>query len=164
MPANLELSSYFNLTNEPQASGCSSVWPLKYWTTASPELLEAVTTWNVRPCFLRQWNLSWVKDKCLLSSFMALFCRTMCNLPIPRYDVSTDTFGEGLPNLTFDTRSQPLHMTRSVPSYRHDVLTVPLTDLLHCPITSMTRILSCCAQIGRLVITNRVGEFCYSFD
>ena len=107
MPANLELSSYFNLTNEPQASGCSSVWPLKYWTTASPELLEAVTTWNVRPCFLRQWNLSWVKDKCLLSSFMALFCRTMCDLPIPRYDVSTDTLGEGLPNSSFDARSQP---------------------------------------------------------
>ena len=56
MPANLELSSYFNLTNEPQASGCSSVWPLKYWTTASPELLEAVTVWNVRPCFFLQWK------------------------------------------------------------------------------------------------------------
>ena len=63
-----------------------------------------------------------------------------------------------------NARQQRAHMTRSVPSYRHDVLTVPLTDLLHCPITSMTRILSCCAQIGRLVITNRVGEFCYSFD
>ena len=79
--ANLEVSSHVKLTNEPQASGCSSVWPLKYRTTASPELLEAVTTWNVRPCFLRQWNLSWVKDKCLLSSFMALFCRTMCDKP-----------------------------------------------------------------------------------
>ena len=56
MLANLELSSNVNLTNEPQASGCSSVWPLKYWTTASPELLETVTMWNVRPCFLWQWK------------------------------------------------------------------------------------------------------------
>ena len=56
IPANLELLSYFNLTNELQASGCSSAWPLKYWTTASPELLEAVTMWNVRPCFLWQWK------------------------------------------------------------------------------------------------------------
>ena len=50
-----------------------------------------------------------------------------------------------------NARQQRAHMTRSVPSYRHDVVTVPLTVLLHCPITSMTRILSCCAQIGRLV-------------
>ena len=61
-----------------------------------------------------------------------------------------------------NARQQRAHMSRSVPSYKHDVLTVPLTDLLHYPITSMTRILSCCAQIGRLVITNRVGEFCYT--
>ena len=40
-------------------------------------------------------------------SFMARSCRTMCDLPIPRYDVTTNTLGEGLPNLTFDTRSQP---------------------------------------------------------
>ena len=67
-------------------------------------------------------------------------------------------------SLLGEMRDNSARMTRSVPSYRHDVLTIPLTDLLHCPITSMTRILSCCAQIGRLVITNRVGEFCYSFD
>ena len=34
------------------------------------------------------------------------------------------------------------HMTRSVQLPWHDVLTVPLTVLLHCPITSMTRTLS----------------------
>ena len=56
MSANLELSSQVNHTNEPQASGCSSAWPLKYWTTASPELLEAVIMWTVRPCFLWQWK------------------------------------------------------------------------------------------------------------
>ena len=39
--------------------------------------------------------------------FQGTFCRTMCDLPIPRYDDTTDTLGEGLPNLTFDTRSQP---------------------------------------------------------
>ena len=50
-----------------------------------------------------------------------------------------------------NARQQRAHTTRSVPSYGHDVVTVPLTVLLHCPITSMTRILSCCAQIGRLV-------------
>ena len=32
--------------------------------------------------------------------------------------------------------------THSVHLHRHDVLTVPLTFLLHCPITSMTRTLS----------------------
>ena len=58
-----------------------------------------------------------------------------------------------------NVRQQRAHMTRSVPSYRHDMLKVHLTVLLLCPIISMTRILSCCAQIGRLVITNRVGEF-----
>ena len=63
-----------------------------------------------------------------------------------------------------NARQPRAHMTRSVPSYRHDVVTVPLTVLLHCPITSMTRILSCCAQIGRLMITNHVREFGHSFD
>ena len=41
-----------------------------------------------------------------------------------------------------NARQQRAHMTRSVHLHRHDVLTVPSTVLLHCPITSMTRTLS----------------------
>ena len=38
-------------------------------TTASLEALAAVLTWKVRPgCCLRQWNLSWLKGKIVLSS------------------------------------------------------------------------------------------------
>ena len=48
-------------------------------------------------------------------------------------------------------------LTRSVHLHRHDVLTVPLTVLLHCPIRRMM-----CAQIG-LLMTNHIPEFCYSF-
>ena len=69
--ATLELSSSI-LWKDPHESGCTSVWPLKYSTTASPVLLLTVVTRNVRPCFLLQWNRSWVKDKCDLSSFSAL--------------------------------------------------------------------------------------------
>ena len=68
-------------------------------------------------------------------------------------------------------------MTRSVHLHRHDVWNVPLTVLLYCSITSMTRKLSyytiqlqiwrvhypISAQIG-LVIANHVREFSYSFD
>ena len=39
-------------------------------------------------------------------------------------------------------RQQCAHMTRSVHLHRHDELTVPLTVLLQCPITSMMRIVS----------------------
>ena len=63
-----------------------------------------------------------------------------------------------------NARQQRPHMTHSVPSYRHDVLTVPFTVLLHCQIAGMTRILSCCAQVGRLLITKHVREFFYGFD
>ena len=52
---------------------------------------------------------------------------------------------------------------RAVHLHWHDVLNVPLTFLLHCPISSMTRTLSFSAKI-ELVITNRVREFCYSVD
>ena len=76
-----------------------------------------------------------------------------------------------------NARQQRAQMTRSVHLHRHDVLTVPLTVLLYCPITYMTRKLSCytiqlqawrvhcpiSVQIG-LVITNHVREFCCSFD
>ena len=41
-----------------------------------------------------------------------------------------------------NARQHRTHMTCSVHFHRHDVLTVPLTVLLHCLITSMTRILS----------------------
>ena len=50
------------------------------------------------------------------------------------------------------------------PLIRHDVLTVPLTVLVHCQIPGMMRMLSSCAQIGRLLITKHVREFFYSFD
>ena len=50
-------------------------------------------------------------------------------------------------------------MTRSVHLHRHDVFHVPLTALLHCPITSVTRTMSYSAQIG-LVIANHIQEFC----
>ena len=39
-------------------------------------------------------------------------------------------------------RQQRAHMTRSVHLHRYNVSTDPLTVLLHCPITSMTRTLS----------------------
>ena len=41
-----------------------------------------------------------------------------------------------------NARQQHVHMTRSVHLHKHDMLTVPLTVLLHCPITSMTCTLS----------------------
>ena len=81
IPANLELLSYFNLTNELQASGCSSAWPL------TAEVLDHSFTRAVGSCdhveraslFLVavEVSLSWVKNKCPLSSFIAHFCRTM---------------------------------------------------------------------------------------
>ena len=75
-------------------------------------LLGAVVTWNVRPFFSLQWNLSWVKDipvKCVLSSFMAVFVRTIWSLVIPRYEVFTDSW-EGTFELcivTLEMRRQP---------------------------------------------------------
>ena len=66
--ARTELSP-LSFSNEPQALGKTSVSPAKNLATASPELFAAVLTWNVRPCCsLRQWNLSWVKDRRDLSS------------------------------------------------------------------------------------------------
>ena len=38
-----------------------------------------------------------------------------------------------------NARQQRAHMTRSVPSYRYDVLTVPLTDQIHCPVVVKVR-------------------------
>ena len=60
-----------------------------------------------------------------------------------------------------EMRDNSAHMTCSVHSHRHDTLTIPLTVLLHCSITSMTLF---SAQIGRLMITNQFQEFCSSFD
>ena len=108
--ARLELS-FSILTYEPHEAGWTSVWPLKYWTTASPVLLAAVVTWNVRPLFLLQWNLSWVKDKTDLSSFMAVFVRTIWSLVIPRYEVLTGSWEGGVePITTLETRSHPPEM------------------------------------------------------
>ena len=106
--ACLELS-FSLMTYEPHEAGWTSVWPLKYWTTASPLLLAAVVTWNVRAYFLKQWNLSWVKDKCVLSSFMAVFVRTIWSLVIPRYEVLTGSWEGGveLSIVMLETRSQP---------------------------------------------------------
>ena len=49
IPANLELLSYFNLTNELQASGCSSAWPLTAdrWSIG-PQLHQSC--WKLWPC------------------------------------------------------------------------------------------------------------------
>ena len=93
--ASLELS-FFILTYEPHEEGWTSVWPLKYLTTASPVLLATVITWNVRPLFLLQWNLSCVKDKCVLNSFMAVFVRTIWSLVIPWYEVLTGSWEGGV--------------------------------------------------------------------
>ena len=41
-----------------------------------------------------------------------------------------------------NTRQKLAHMTLSVHLHRHDMLHGPLTVLLHCPITSMTRTVS----------------------
>ena len=51
-----------------------------------------------------------------------------------------------------------MQMKHCVHLHGHDMLTVPLTVLLHHPITSMTGDCPICAQI-RLVITNQVWEY-----
>ena len=56
--------------------------------------VTGMVTWSVRPYFLLQWNLSWVKDKCVLSSFMAVFVRAIWSLVIPRYEVLTAEMGK----------------------------------------------------------------------
>ena len=56
--------------------------------------VTGMVTWNVRPYFLLQWNLSWVKNKCVLSSFMAVFVRAIWSLVIPRYEVLTAERGK----------------------------------------------------------------------
>ena len=108
--ANFELSSFI-LTNEPHAFGLAYVWPLKYCTTASPLLLPAVVKWKVRPLFLRQWNLNWVKDNCVLSSFMASVVSNkdlLWHLLISWYDDSSENCSKDrLPTTTLETRSQP---------------------------------------------------------
>ena len=110
-PVILELPSFI-LLNEPHAKGRLSVWPLKYWTTASPELFAAVVTWIIRPFCLLQWNLSWVKDKCVLSSFMAFSVMNnvlfQWQLLISRYDDAIQSCREdGSSTTTLETRSQP---------------------------------------------------------
>ena len=109
--AIFELSSFI-LTNEPHAFGKASVWPLKYCTTASPLLLAAVVKWRVRPLFLLQWNLNWVKDNCVLSSFMASVVSNndlLWQLLIPWYDDSPSEYHseDALLTITLETRSQP---------------------------------------------------------
>ena len=109
-PANLELS-FSILTNEPHEVGWTSIWLLGYWTTASPVMLSAVVTWKVLPFFLLQWNLSWVKDKSDLRSFMAVFVRTIWSLVIPRYEVLTGSWEGGVEPITMlETRSHPPEM------------------------------------------------------
>ena len=76
---DLELSSSI-LLKDPHESGGTSVWSLKYWTTASTVLLLTVVTWNIRPCFLLQQNHSWVKDNCDLSSFITLSVMWWCGI------------------------------------------------------------------------------------
>ena len=52
-------------------------------------------------------------------------------------------------------------MLRAVHLYWHDVLTVPLTVLFQCPITSMTHTV---LLVLVPVLTNHIQEFCDSFD
>jgi len=106
----VELSSLI-LSKEPQDSGNTSVRLVKYWITASPVLLATVATWNVRPSFLLQWNLSCVNGRYLLSSFKALMViRTLlllCSL-IFRYNILEDSSTvESFVATMLETRSHP---------------------------------------------------------
>ena len=69
---------------DPQESGGASVWPLKYWTTASPVLLLTVVTWNVRPCFL----LTYLLLESKLSERRVWPILLLVKFLIPRYDDS----------------------------------------------------------------------------
>ena len=105
MPANLELlpTSISQTNHRHPVAHLSDRW--------STGLQVHQSCWKLWPCgtcvpvSCGSGSQSQLSEEQV--SFMARFCRTICDLPIPRYDVSTDTLGEGLPNLTFDTRSQP---------------------------------------------------------
>lgn len=118
--ANLELSSFTHYYK--RTKGFTSVWPLKYWTKAPPELLAAVITWNVRPCCLLQCNLNWVKGISFLSSFIALAVSTALSLLvwlIPRCDTSTERRGRDdiLWITMLETRTQPPEMMKQCSDY-----------------------------------------------
>ena len=49
------------------------------------------------------------------------------------------------------------YMTRSVHLHRHDVLSVPLTVLLHCPITNMKLSYQCSNQAGDYQSRSRIS-------
>ena len=72
------------IRKDPQESGGASVWPLKYWTTASPVLLLTVVTWNVRPCFL----LTYLLLESKLSERRVWPILLLVKFLIPRYDDS----------------------------------------------------------------------------
>ena len=106
----VELSSLI-LWKEPQDSGNTSVMLVKYWITASPVSLATVATWNIRPSFLLQWNLSCVNRRWLLSSFKALMeistLLLLCSL-IFWYDISEDASTvESFLATMLETRSHP---------------------------------------------------------
>lgn len=118
--ANLELSSFTHYYK--RTKGFTSVWPLKYWTKAPPELLAAVITWNVRPCCLLQCNLNWVKGISFLSSFIALAVSTALSLLvwlIPRCNTSTERRGRDdiLWITMLETRTQPPEMMKQCSDY-----------------------------------------------
>ena len=58
--------------NDPQEVGTVSVWPVKYWITASPFSSVFVTIWKLLTFFLWRWNLNWVKWMWVLSLWSAL--------------------------------------------------------------------------------------------
>ena len=71
-PANLE-SSFSILTNEPHEAGWTSIWQLRYWTTALPVMLSAVSlSGHVERCSIFFFYCSgisaWVKDKRVISA------------------------------------------------------------------------------------------------
>ena len=95
---------------DPQESGGVSVWPLKYWTTASPVLLLTVVTWNVRPCFL----LTYLLLESKLSERRVWPLLLLVKFLIPQDDDSAVQCGSEVEFETkFATSSQPPGMKRA---------------------------------------------------
>ena len=95
---------------DPQESGGASVWPLKYWTTASPVLLLTVVTWNVRPCF----SLTYLLLESKLSERRVWPILLLVKFLIPQYDDSAvQCGGEVELETKFATSSQPPGMKRA---------------------------------------------------
>ena len=107
---------FWQMSHTRRAAGWTSIWPLRYWTTALPVMLSTVSlSGHVERCsifFLLQWNLSLGERQASdLSSSMAVFVRTIWSLVIPRYEVLTDSWEGGVEPITMlETRSHPPEM------------------------------------------------------